>query len=387
LIFSVKGLGMAEQIPAEWHDLLALTLVPGLGPKLTAALLDRFGTAATIRIANAEQLSQVPHIGEKLSRQFAVALSRIDLQKELDLLAQHKVSIVPLSDANYPALLTRIGNPPPLLYYRGNFLPADAKAIGIVGTRHCTGYGRRMADRLSSSLARAGYTIVSGLALGIDGVAHQAAITAGGRTIAVLAGGLSRIYPPQHIELAARVEQSGCLVTETAMSMAPEAGMFPARNRIISGLSIAVVIVEAPEGSGALHTASHALTQGREVFVIPGPADSAASAGCLRLLREGARLIRNADDILEDLSGISPLLPAPPSASAAKPAAPPAMVAPTGLDEQQQRIWEALAEGPKHIDDLVNSVGIAVAQISGILMMLEMKKVVRRLPGNQFERR
>ncbi|HEV3143814.1 MAG TPA: DNA-processing protein DprA [Gemmataceae bacterium] len=382
---------MADAIPEQWHDLLALTLVPGMGPKLTAALLAHFGSAAAVRQAAAEQLSTVPHIGDKLSRQFAEALRRVDLQRELDLLAKHGVSVVPLSDPNYPALLARIDNPPPLLYYRGSLSNADSKAIGIVGTRNCSAYGRRMTDRLASALARAGFTIVSGLALGIDGEAHQAALKAGGRTIAVLAGGLSHIYPPPHLELAAQIEQVGCLFTETPMSMSPEPGMFPARNRIISGLSVGVVIVEAPEGSGALHTAEHAVAQGREVFVVPGPADSNTSAGCLRLIREGARLIRHADDILEDLSGISPLLsPAKLQVTNSESLAretPKIAPVPTGLDEPQQRVWNALEKGPQHIDDLVQGLAIPVSQLAGILMMLEMKKVVRRLPGNQFERR
>jgi DNA processing protein len=382
---------MAEAIPEQWHDLLALTLVPGMGPKLTAALLAHFGTAGAVRQAAAEQLGRVPHIGDKLSRQFAEALRRVDLQKELDLLAKHRVSVVPLSDPRYPSLLARIDNAPPLLYYLGTLNNADAKAIGIVGTRNCSAYGRRMTERIASALARAGFTIVSGLALGIDGEAHRAALQAGSRTLAVLAGGLSHVYPPAHVELAAQIEPAGCLMTETPMSMSPEPGMFPARNRIISGLSMAVVIVEAPESSGALHTADHALAQGREVFVVPGPADSASSAGCLRLIREGARLVRHADDILEDLGGIAPLLSSPTTVTSE--AEPPnrvisaAALKPSGLDEQQQRTWEALEKGAQHIDDLVQALGIPVSQLAGILMMLEMKKVVRRLPGNQFERR
>jgi len=167
--------------------------------------------------------------------------------------------------------------------------------------------------------------------------------------------------------------------------------MFPARNRIISGLSVGVVIVEAPEGSGALHTAEHALAQGREVFVVPGPADSASSAGCLRLIREGARLVRHADDILEDLSGISPLIDKASVTESAGEAptkdSPVVPAVPAGLDELQQRVWNALDGGPHHIDQLVQTVELPVSQLAGILMMLEMKKVVRRLPGNQFERR
>src|SRR5207247_2643174 len=177
------------------------------------------------------------------------------------------------------------------------------------GSRSCTSYGRRIAERIGHDLARAGWTVVSGLARGIDGAAHRGALQAGGRTLAVLAGGLSRIYPPEHQDLAAEVAASGALLTEAPMRMEPMAALFPQRNRIISGLSRAVVIVEAADKSGALITARLAAEQGREVFAVPGPVDSAASAGSLHLLRQGAKLVRNADDILEDLHALPALDP------------------------------------------------------------------------------
>ena len=378
-----------EPLPDSLRDLLALSLVPGLGPRLTAALLQRFGSAAAVRRASVEQLQQVPHIGEKLSYQFVEALRQIDLQGEIALIEKHAVRLLAASDPAYPSPLARIADPPPMLYYRGDFADSDTKAVGIVGSRHCTTYGRRMAERIASGLARAGYTVISGLARGIDGVAHRAALDAGGRTIAVLAGGLSAIYPPEHKDLSEAIEKSGCLVSETPMSLAPQAGMFPARNRIISGLSQAVVIVEANDHSGALITATHAAEQNREIFAVPGNADSAASAGTNQLLREGARLVRSADDILEDLAGLSAAprhLPAGPTIPPLH-APPPAPMPPPGLDETQQRLWDLLGDGPRHIDDLVRAIGISVAQLNGILMLLEMKKAVRRLPGNVYERR
>ena len=379
---------MAELLSTELRDLLALSLVPGLGPRLTAALLKRFGSAAAVRNASVEQLREIPHIGEKLSTQFADVLRHLDLQTEIDLIEKHNVRLLPLGDPDYPSALARIEDPPPMLYYRGAWAESDARAVGVVGSRHCTSYGRHMAARIASGLSRAGYTIVSGLARGIDGAAHKAAMEAGGRTIAVMAGGLSGIYPPEHKDLSEAIEKAGCLVSETPMSLAPQAGMFPARNRIISGLSRAVVIVEASDRSGALITAEHASKQSREVFAVPGNADSVASAGTLRLIRDGARLVRDADDILEDLAGLSaPVRPAPGptiplSQAETRPPEPP-----PGLDELQRRLWDLLAEGPRHIDDLVHAMATPVAQLNGMLMLMEMKKAVRRLPGNVYERR
>jgi DNA processing protein len=367
------------------QDMLALSLVPGLGPRLTDALLRHFGSAAAVRRANYDQLVRIPHIGEKLGRQFADALRNPPVENELELIRRHEVSLLAIGDPLYPPALASSPDAPPLLYYRGTLTEADRRAIGIVGSRKCSAYGRRMAEQIATGLVRAGYTIVSGLALGIDGAAHGAALRAGGRTIAVLANGLASIYPPEHVDLSREVQRSGCVVSETPMAMAPQAGMFHARNRIISGLSQAVVIVEAGERSGAQITASHAATQGREVFAVPGNVDSPYSAGTLRLLRDGARLVRHADDILEDLAGIAPVAAAAATSSkAAPPVAPPP---PPQLDGEQQRIWDALADGQRHFDDLVRALGMPVAQLQSMLMMLEMKKAVRRLPGNQYERR
>ena len=231
------------------------------------------------------------------------------------------------------------------------------------------------ADKLAAGLARAGYTVISGLARGIDGAAHRGALQAGGRTLAVLAGGLSRIYPPEHTELAVDVQNAGALLSEAAMEMEPMAGMFPARNRLISGLSRAVVIVEAAERSGALITAHHAAEQGRTVFAVPGPIDTPASAGTNHLIRQGAILIRGVEDIIEELEGVRD------TATPARPATPP-----PDLDAAQQRIWEFLADQPRHVDEIAQTLQLAVPQISGALLTMEMKKIVRRLPGNRYER-
>src|SRR5205085_6693951 len=194
---------------------------------------------------------------------------------------------------------------PHLLYIRGTLTAQDAKAIAVVGSRHCSSYGKRMAERLAGGLARAGYTIVSGLARGIDGAAHHAALEAGGRTIAVLAGGLSSIYPPEHAKLAEDIERSGAVLTESSMEQQPLPNTFPVRNRIISGLSRAVVLVEAAQRSGALITATHAADQGRSVLAVPGPVDADASGGTNELIRKGAVLCRGVEDVLEEIHGVS----------------------------------------------------------------------------------
>jgi len=366
---------MPETVPAELRDLLTLRLLPGLGPRLTAALLHQFGSAAAVLHARPAEIQTVPHVGEKLANTICQALTRIDVDKELTLMAHHDVRLLALGTTDYPSSLASISDPPQLLFVRGTLLPADAKAIALVGSRSCTAYGRRMAERLAKGLVQAGYTVVSGLARGIDGVAHRAALDAGGRTLAVLAGGLSKIYPPEHADLARDVQASGALITESEMAMEPMAGMFPARNRIISGLSRAVVIVEAAERSGALITASHAAEQGRSVLAVPGPIDSPASGGTNALIRKGAILVRGVEEIFEELDGVraapSPPAPAPP---------------PPSLDESQRRLWDFLADQPRHMDEMAQKLGLGVPALSGMLLTLEMKRIVRRLPGNRYER-
>lgn len=372
---------------AERHAWVTLTLVPGLGPKLTQALLERFGSARAAIQATEQELLAVPNIGEKTARQFLNAIQSVDAKAEIEKAHALGVQILPRVDPNYPATLLTLSDVPPLLYVKGAFQPTDSKAIGIVGSRSCTSYGKRVARQMAASLARAGYTIISGLALGIDGEAHQGALEAGGRTLAILAGGLSKIYPPQHVQLAEQVCQHGALITESPMAMAPQAGMFHSRNRIISGLSMAVVIIEANTQSGSLITARHASEQGREVFVIPANVDSPASAGSLKLLRDGARLIRGVDDLLEDLQGIKPAqvpmplaLPTPREEQTA-----PAKPAPV-LEGNSQLLWDFLTEA-RHTDEIARHLNKAVSELSGLLLQLEMKRVIRRLPGNFYERR
>ncbi len=325
----------------------------------------------------------MPYVTSRLAENIQQARLRDNAAAERERMERHGVRLVALGTPEYPPALANIGDPPPLLYVRGTLTAADANAVALVGSRHGTDYGRRVAARLSAGLVRASVTVVSGLARGIDGVAHRAALEAGGRTLAVLAGGLSRIYPPEHTDLAREVEASGAVLTEASMEQGPLAGLFPVRNRIISGLSKIVVLVEAAAKSGALITASHAADQGRTVMAVPGLVESASSGGCHELIRKGAVLCRGVEDILEELHGVSAMAVAEKKAAPAAPAAPSGP--PPGLDDGQRRIWEMLTEAC-HLDQLVQRLGLAVPQVSGALMMLEMRKVVRRLPGNRYER-
>jgi len=376
------------ELSRDDRDLLALQLVPGIGPRLMAALLERFHSVAEIAAASLDKLTSVPYLGEKTAQQMQVSLQSNDVDEELELIQRHGVILIKLGTPDYPETLAKIAMPPRFLYVRGRFTAADAQAVAVVGSRSCTAYGRRVAERLGHELARNGFTVVSGLARGIDGAAHRGALDAKGRTIAVLAGGLSKIYPPEHTDLADEIVASGgALVSEVPMRMEPMAGMFPARNRIISGLSRGVVLVEAAEKSGALITARHAAEQGREVFAIPGPVDSIASTGTLKLLRQGAKLVRHARDVLDDLAGIAPLTTPdalyeePAESSAPAPSAAPA----PNLDPLQQAVWDCLSE-PRTVDDLCRQVQQPIARLTGVLMMLELQKCIRRLPGNVYER-
>jgi DNA processing protein len=365
---------MAES--TEVRALLTLHLVPGLGPRLTAALLQRFGSAENVLQQPPGRLREVPYLGAKLADDLAQAVRQVNVDAELERMARYGVRLLALGSPDYPAAIASITDPPHLLYVRGGLEERDAKAVAIVGSRGCTSYGKRAASVLATGLVRAGYTIVSGLARGIDGAAHRGALQAGGRTVAVLAGGLSQIYPPEHDGLAGEVQAAGALLTEASMEQEPLPAMFPARNRLISGLCKAVVIVEAAERSGALITASHAAEQGRAVMAVPGAIDSITSGGTNELIRKGAILVRGPEDVLEELEG--PKTARQPPAAAAGP--------PPGLDDHQRRIWDILAGRPRHLDEMVQTLGINVAQLASTLTMLELKKIVRRLPGNRYER-
>jgi DNA processing protein len=365
---------------AERLDLLCLTLVPGVGPLTARALLERFGRPGRVLDASESDLRDVRGVGPKLAARLVHARREQDPHAELEACRAEGVRPIDPGDPEYPGPLRDIPDPPPLLYVKGRIEPADALAIGIVGSRHCTPYGLRMAERLAQSLARVGITVVSGLARGIDAAAHQGALKAGGRTIAVLANGLAQVYPPEHAALAQQVAAVGAILSELPMRQGPLAKMFPQRNRIISGLCLGVVVVEAAPRSGSLSTARHAVEQNREVFAVPGPADSLASRGCHRLIRDGAKLVETVDDILEELG---PLVREVKPAEDAVPVRHPAELK---LNDHERTLLGLLGDRPVPADDLIARTGLTPAQVVATLAVLEMRRLVRRVPGNQFMR-
>lgn len=368
---------------------LKLHLLPGLGPKTLAALLERFETAERILRTPASELMTVPNIGQKTADQLTEALTKLNIDAELALVEKHQARMLHLDHPEYPTALRTIPTAPFFLFTRGAFEPTDAKSVAIVGSRHCTAYGRRVASRLAEGLVRAGWTIVSGLARGIDGVAHTAALDAGGRTVAVLAGGLGKLYPPEHKELAERVVQQGVLLSEMPMAMAPMPDLFPRRNRIISGLSRATIIVEAALKSGALITARLAGEQGREVLAVPGPVDSEASEGPHQLIRQGATLVRSVDDVLEALQALPQLDSNNSEVKSGSPrsATPQIKEPPPTLSPVQLQLWQSLGSESANVDDLVTSTKLGISEINSGLLMMELAGHIRRLPGNRFARK
>jgi DNA processing protein len=276
-------------------------------------------------------------------------------------------------------MLAEIHDPPSVLFLRGEIKPADMLSIAIVGSRHATHYGKTTAERLASSLARAGLTIVSGLARGIDGAAHRGALDAGGRTLAVLGGGLLEIYPPEHRELADNVVACGAILSEAPPRAIPMSGSFPQRNRIISGLSLGVIVVEATERSGALISARHAMEQGREVFAVPGRIDSRTSRGCHALIRDGARLIESADDVLDELGPLVADAKRDDGSVMRHPAE-------LQLNAAESQVLQAVLAEPTSIDQVVQTSQLPVANVLSTLSVLEMRRLIKRISGQYVVR-
>lgn len=358
---------------------VALTLADGIGPKLQSALLEEFGSARQVLAQPLESLLRVRGIGTKTANSLVdptlIDQARHILQQCRDL----SIDVLSQTHAEYPRRLPEICDAPTILYRKGVLLPQDELSIAIVGSRRCTAYGRRHAERLSAGLSRAGFTIVSGLARGIDAAAHRAALQAGGRTLAVLASGVRDIYPPEHEELAAEIAQQGALLSEMPIDQRPLPGLFPQRNRIISGLCLGVLVIEATRNSGALYTTRHAMEQGREVFALPGQVDSLASEGCHDLIRDGVTLVRGVDDVL---SALGPL-PMPTSPTSAVTIHSPRELV---LNPLESQVLNLISTQPIYIDDLLREAAIETSRVLATLTVLEMRRLIRRLPGNQFVR-
>ncbi len=352
------------------HYWVGFNLVRGIGPVRLRALLERFGDLAVAWEAPAEELAAAG-LDRRTLANLLQARRQIDLDQVWQKICAAGVQVLTWESPDYPALLLKIPDPPPVLFVKGTLLPADEWAVALVGTRKPTTYGREAARRLAGDLARRQVTVVSGLARGIDAVVHRTVLEAGGRTIAVLGCGVDVVYPPEHRTLAAQIVENGALISDYPLGTAPEAINFPPRNRIISGLSLGVVVVEAGEGSGALITASFAAEQGRDVFAVPGTIFNPVAAGCNRLLRDGAGVVTEVRDILESLH-----LDAAEERQAAR------QVFPANATEAA--ILERLTGEPCHVDELCRSISLPVATVTGALAILELKGMVRQVGRMQY---
>lgn len=364
----------SESADQDLIDMLRLSLISGVGPKTRMSLLERFGSPAAVLNAAPSQLREVNGVGPKLLEKIRLSDQEINVPGIINFCQEHDIKIITETGADYPRALKEIHDPPGVLFMRGSLKPQDALAVGIVGTRHASQYGLRQAERLASSLARAGLTIISGLARGIDAAAHRGAMTAGGRTIAVLASGVSNIYPPEHVQLADEVALQGALISESPPDAKPLSGTFPQRNRIISGMSLGVIVVEAADRSGALITARHAMEQGRDVFAVPGNVDNRMSRGCHRLIRDGAKLIESADDVLEELG---PLVEAATKSDGQEIHHPAELL----LNEIEQQVLSVIEIEATAIDQIVVKSGLPVQQVLATISVLEMRRLIRRLSG------
>ena len=357
--------------------------MPGLGSRLRKMLLQKFGGPQGVFAASPAELRQVGRMGKQLTDLIAEEAGIPAARAVVAQCQRDAIGILLEGDEGYPGLLARIPDPPHLLFVRGSLLPCDALAVAVVGARHATAYGLKVAEQLGEGLSRAGYTVVSGLARGIDAAAHKGALAAGGRTIAVLGSGVLNIYPPEHDRLAAQITEHGAVLSEAPPLLPPFPGAFPQRNRIVAGLALGTVVVQASDRSGALITARLALEQGREVFAVPGPIDCRLSQGCHDLIRDGATLVGRVDDILEELG---PLFETAVSSAGQNVQHP----AELKLDETQRRVLDGVGPAgsstPTNIDDVVAACGLETSRVLATLSVLEMRRLVRRVPGNRVQR-
>jgi DNA processing protein len=359
---------------------LALNLIPRIGPVRVRKLLEVFNTPEAVLAASEAEIRRVSGFGAELAKHLHGWEQHIDLSREERRIQELGVSYLIPEDDVYPATLREIYDPPLVLYVWGKIEVRDRIAIGVVGSRRATHYGMQCSKKMSYQLAGAGVTILSGLARGIDTAAHEGAVAAGGRTIAVIGSGLAQLYPPENQALAEKIADGhGAIVSEFPIDQPPDKQTFPMRNRIVSGWSSGLLVVEAPEWSGSLITANMASEQGRSVFAIPGPIDKPTSAGCNKLIQNGARLVMQAQDVLDEMSSLFP--------SEAGPAQPSAQtVALESLSAEEQTVYALVGTAETSMELILEQAGLTTPMVSASLMRLEMKKFIKQFPGRYYAR-
>lgn len=365
---------------------LALTLLPGIGPIRVQRLLKRFEQPQNILTASSRDITNVSGFGSEMAKLITHWQDHIDLAEEHRRIADHGIDLITLESEDYPPSLREIHDPPFLLFVKGQLLETDRHAIAVVGARRCTHYGTEAARKLSFQLAYSGLTIISGLARGIDTAAHEAALAAKGRTIAVLGSGIGNIYPPENAALAEKIAQSGAVISEFPVLYVPDKQSFPLRNRIVSGMSFGILVAEAPARSGSLITANQALDQGRNVYAVPGPIDRPTSVGCNRLIQQGATLVTDANDILEEREMLFPveINASSESTAALFPDETESHSLSAKLDGTEKTVYGALESSETQIDIIIQRTKLPSATVSATLLRLEMKRLVKQLPGKQF---
>jgi DNA processing protein len=359
---------------------LALNMIDGLGPVRVRALLERFGSPEAVLAASRSDLLAVEGIGEEIARNITGWRAAVDLDGELRRIERAGIRVVTREDAEYPVNLREIYDPPLVLYVQGALPVGEKHALAIVGSRRTTLYGQEMARRLAFQLASVGAVVVSGLARGIDTFAHRGALQAKGRTVAVIACGIDVMYPAENAALAEEiVAKGGAVVTEFPFGVPPDRQHFPMRNRIISGWSLGVIVVEANLKSGSLITAKFASEQGRQVFAVPGRADSILSRGTNKLIKDGAKLTEDAEDVLVEFEYlVRPERPQRVGAGGTGPALP--------FSEMERKVLAAIRDDEVVMDEIIRATGLTSAAVSATLLALEMKRVVKQLPGRRYAR-
>lgn len=357
-----------------------LNSIPKVGAVKCKQLLNHFGQPENVWDASYAELQKLPFLSVQIAGLITDPKYKEEVLLKLKTVNDLDIKIITINDALYPYYLKNIHDPPIILYVKGNMINEE-KSVAVVGSRRATSYGLRMAETISYELAKLGITVVSGMARGIDTYAHNGALRAGGRTIAVLGCGLDIVYPSENKALMDKITETGAVVSEYPPGTQPIPGNFPARNRIISGISQGVVVIEAGERSGSLITAGFALDQGREVFAVPGNINSFASVGTNKLIKDGAKIVTDIEDILEELrvfnfSGVNVGIEKKDAYDESRF---------KGLDSDERRLVEYLKTEPLHIDVLVNKSGLSVKVVNSILVMLELKGVIEQIPGKMFK--
>lgn len=366
---------------ADVSDWITLNMVPGVGSATFRRLVKFFGSPGSVLNASLNDLSRIRGLTPAVCQSIVEHRDRIPIQRELDLIQKHGCKVITIQDESYPANLRAIYDPPQLLYVKGDLLTTDSLAVSVVGTRTPTTYGKMVAEKISNHLASRGVTIVSGMAYGIDTTAHEGALSAGGRTIAVMGNGLDIVYPERNAQLLERIVSSGAAISEFSMGTQPLKSNFPRRNRLISGISLGTLVVEASKHSGALITAECALDQGREVFAVPGQIFSDMSGGTHWLIKQGAKLVESVEDILEELPSyaLQPITEEDIQIEEEK--------MELQLSENEKAVLKVIGSTQIHIDEISRQATLPPYKVSSALVMLELKGLVQQSAGKMFARK